>query len=159
MYPSNNIAAIDRQIADLNDMKARLYQPFNQVSPVQNIINTNQNHVDLEGRILKDGENASDVIVNNRTIFISESQKEVVIKEVDGTISKRYELIIPKTEEQLKIEQLEQNNFLLQKRLNEMEEMLNGAKYSIPIQSVEAEQQSDAISDGNAKSSTKKSSK
>lgn len=147
-----NVERLNRQIEDLTNLRNSITQP-----QVQNIINTNP-QIEFEAKILTENQNVSDIIVQNRTVFIDEFNKKVFIKETDGTISKQYGLIIPKTAEQLKIEELENNNRFLQNRLNELEVLINGKSASIISPNIE-EQQSNAISDGNIKSSAKKPSK
>lgn len=112
----------------------RIQQGQNQ-APVQNYINTTAK-VDLEARFLNDGEDVSNIIVSNRTLFIDEKNQFMAIKEVDGRISKQYQLIIPKDEKEQEIDnlkrQLEQSNLAysnLTSKLQEMELKLNGYEY------------------------------
>lgn len=116
-------------------------------APVQNFINTG---IEIEGKILSDNEDVSNMLVRCKTIFIDEKNSKVYIKEINGSISKTYDIVIPKDEKDIRIENLE-------KELEEMKELINGySKYSKPVDDVE---QSDTVNNGDVKSSTKKSSK
>ena len=57
-----------------------------------------------------------------KTVFIDEYNNKIMIKELDGTISKSYDIIVPKDEKDLKIEELEN-------KVKELEEKIND-KYS-----------------------------
>ena len=93
-----------------------LIQQYNQPTPIQNFINTTG--LDFEAKILTNGEDISNIMINRRTLFVDEKNHKVVVKEMDGTISKEYEIVVPKDEKDLKIEELE-------KKLQEMEERIN----------------------------------
>ena len=113
----------------------------------------------MEGKILKNNENVNDIIVMNRTMFLDESNKKLYIKEKDGTISKEYEIVIPKTKEELKIEELSTNNEKLSQKIQELEAKLNeqsNAKYNEPIIKND---KPNAIPNGNAKPTTKTNTK
>ncbi len=86
--------------------------------PVQNIINTSGNTSDTEVRYLKENEDINNIIVSKKTLFIDETKAKISIKEIDGTISKTYDIIVPKDEKDLKIEELEN-------KLKELEEKIN----------------------------------
>lgn len=127
-YNNQLMNQLYRQRENIENLITQYSQPQPQ-APVQNIINTtpSNNQVEIEGKILKPKEDVSNILVNNRTIFIDESNAKVYIKEVDGTLSKTYDIIIPKDEKDLKIEELE-------KKLKELEERVN-VKYAEPIRS------------------------
>ena len=88
------------------------YSQQQQQPPVQNIINTTPS-VDFEARILKDGETAENTFIHRRTMFLDRKARKVCIKEIDGSISESYEIIVPMDEKDQKIMELE-------KRLNEI---------------------------------------
>lgn len=98
-----------RQKDNIDNLINQYSQP-----PVQNIINTG---ADFEARILGDNEEAENVLINKRTMFLDKKNKKLLIKELDGKISEEYEIIIPLDEKDKKIQDLE-------KRLKEMEEKL-----------------------------------
>lgn len=99
-----------RQKDNIDNLISQYSQP-----PVQNIINTG---ADFEARILGDNEDAENVLINKRTMFLDKKNKKLLIKELDGKISEEYEIIIPLDEKDKKIQDLE-------KRLKEMEVKLN----------------------------------
>ena len=92
--------------------------------PVQNIINT-LGTSDTDVRYVKPGEDISNIIVSKKTLFIDENNSKISMKEIDGTISKTYNIIVPKDEKDIKIEELE-------KKLKELEERLDD-KHAKPI--------------------------
>lgn len=104
MYPGfqlSNVDKINQQIAELE----RLRNNFQTMQPIQNIINTNSN-IEFEARFLKENENPEDILIQRKTAFISLENAKLHIKEINGDITS-YEIVIPKTPEQLKIEELE----------------------------------------------------
>ena len=134
-YNNQLMNQLYRQRENIENLITQYSQPQPQ-APVQNIINTtpSNNQVEIEGKILKPKEDVSNILVNNRTIFIDESNAKIYIKEIDGTLSKTYDIIIPKDEKDLKIEELE-------KKLKELEEKVN-VKYAEPIRSNDDVEQS-----------------
>lgn len=117
MYPNfqnSNIERINQQIADLERLKGNIQAIPQQ--PIQNIINTNSN-IDFEARYLNENEKPDEIIVQRKTCFISLKNGYIAIKELNGDITK-YDIVIPKTPEQLKIEELE-------RRLSEYEHRTN----------------------------------
>lgn len=106
-YNPNMINQLMRQKDNIDNLINQYSQP-----PVQNIINTG---TDFEARILKDNEQIENILINKKTMFLDETNKRLIIKEVDGTISKEYEIVIPLDEKDKKILELEN-------KLKEMEE-------------------------------------
>ena len=104
-YNQPMINQLMRQKDNIDNLLSQYSQP-----PVQNIINTG---TEFEARILKDGEDVSNVLINKRTMFLDKTNKKVVIKEIDGKISEEYEIVIPLDEKDKKILELE-------KKLEEM---------------------------------------
>ena len=102
-----------RQKESIENLITQYSQPQ---APVQNIINTGSS-LDFEARILTEGEDISNIAINRKTLFVDEKNKKVSVKELDGTISKQYDIVVPKDAKDLKIEELE-------KRLKEMEEKI-----------------------------------
>lgn len=144
----NMLNQLLRQKDNIENMINQYSQP--QQAPVQNIINATSS-VEFEARILKDDDDdAENIFINKRTMFLDKKNKKILIKEVDGKISEVYEIILPKDEKDLKIEELE-------KRLKEMEIKFN--EYSKPIIANDEQQQSNAINDEPVESTTKAKSK
>lgn len=114
MYNPVELSRIDRQIEDLQRLKAN-YQ--NMPQPINNIINTptTNNPILFEAKFTT--ENPADIFVSNKTAFIDLKNGKLTIKEVDGEM-KEYFLILPKDEKDLKIENLE-------RKLKEMENKIN----------------------------------
>lgn len=129
-----------RQKDNIDNLLNQYSQPQ---APVQNIINTSG--VEFEARIL-DGETAENVLVNRRTMFLDKKNKKLLVKEVDGSISEQYEIVIPLDEKDKKIIELET-------RIKEMEEKFNERSKS--NRTNDEQHQSITNGDGNAKSSTK----
>lgn len=110
MYNQSMVNQLLRQKENVENLINQYSQP-----PVQNIINTG---TDFEARILKEGEEVSNIFINRRTMFLDKQNKKLLIKELDGSISEEYEIIIPLDEKDKKIMELE-------KRLAEMEGKVN----------------------------------
>ena len=102
-FPMNNLDNINRQINELERLRQNLQAPQ---QPIQNIINTNTPQIDFEARFLNENDNVEEILVQRKTAFISPKNGYLKIKDVNGDIT-TYELIVPKTPEQLKIEELE----------------------------------------------------
>ena len=115
---SNPIDRIDNQMKELENLK-RNYQN-SQARPIQNIINTNGSQIDFEARILSENENPDEIPVQRKTAFIDLKNGVLSIKDVNGKIEE-YKIEIPKTPEQLKIEELERQNKELLSKLEEKE--------------------------------------
>lgn len=109
----NMINQLMRQKDSIDNLLNQYSQP-----PVQNIINTG---TDFEARILKEGEEVENILISKRTMFLDEANKKVSIKEIDGTISKEYEIVIPLDEKDKKILELE-------KKIKELEDNSNEYK-------------------------------
>lgn len=114
MYNPVDIQRIDRQIEDLQRIKAN-YQVAAQ-PPINNIINTQQSTPIFEARFTN--ENPSNIFVNNKTAFIDLKNGKLSIKEIDGEL-KEYDLILPKDEKDIKIENLENKIREMEMKLNE----------------------------------------
>ena len=138
----NMINQLIRQKENVENMIQQYSQMPNQ-APIQNIINQSSN-LEFEAKILKDGEDISNIGIMRRTLFVDEKNKKVAIKEIDGTISKEYEIVVPLDEKDKKILELE-------KKLKEMEDKIN-YECSKPIKSNGKQQQSDVYADGISKS-------
>jgi len=119
-YGNNMINQLYRQKDNIENMIAQYANP--QPAPVQNIINTSTSTSDTEIKYLSKNDDVNNIIIMKKTVFIDEYNNKIMIKELDGTISKSYDIIVPKDEKDLKIEELEN-------KVKELEEKIND-KYS-----------------------------
>lgn len=145
-----NQPMINQLLRQRDNIESMLNQYNQPQAPVQNIINTGTS-LEFEAKILNDGEDISNIGITRKTLFVDEKNKKVVVKELDGTISKEYEIIVPLDEKDKKILELEA-------RLKEMEDKFN-VEYSKPIRADDVKQQSDESINFNVKSTTKTNSK
>lgn len=114
MYNPIDISRIDRQIEDLQRLKAS-YQNMSQ-PPINNIIATQPVQQPITPQPIQDTrpkfearfttENPSDVYVQNKTAFINLKNNILTIKETDGD-TKEYTIVPPKDEKDIRIQQLE----------------------------------------------------
>ena len=118
----NPMDRIDNQIKELENLKKN-YQNLPQQQPIQNIINTNSQNIDFEARILNENEKPDEILIQRKTAFIDLFKGKLSIKELNGDI-KEYKIELPKTEDQLKIEQLE-------RKLEEYEHLIDFFKEKI----------------------------
>lgn len=128
MYGTNQtmINQLMRQKDSIDSLISQYSQP-----PVQNIINTGS---DFEARILKENEQVQDILISRRTMFLDEFNKKLSIKEVDGTISKEYEIVIPLDEKDKKILELERKIKEMEESKNEYEQLtITDTKQSEPL--------------------------
>ena len=120
MYNPIDVQRIDRQIEDLQRMKASFQNMGMGQPPINNIITTPQPQQApqpiFEAKFTS--ENPSDILVTNKTAFINLKDGKFSIKEVDGEI-KEYFLILPKDEKDLKIENLESKLREMEMKFNE----------------------------------------
>lgn len=115
MYGFSNQNMLNQLMRQKDNIDNLINQYSQPQQPIQNIINTG---TDFEARLVKNGEDVSNIFINKRTMFLDESAKKVYIKELDGTISKEYEIVIPLDEKDKKILELES-------KLKEMEGKIN----------------------------------
>ena len=119
--PYNNLGGmmnqLYRQKENIENM-INQYANAAQQSPIQNIINTT-NSSDTDVKFLNPEDDIKNIIITKKTLFIDENNHKISIKETDGSISKSYDIIVPKDEKDLKIEELEN-------KIIELEEKLNG---------------------------------
>ena len=114
----NPIDRIDNQMKELENLK-RNYQN-SQTQPIQNIINTNGSQIDFEARIIDKTVKPDEILIQRKTAFICLENGLLSIKDTNGKIEE-YKIEIPKTPEQLKIEELEKQNKELLSKLEEKE--------------------------------------
>lgn len=113
---SNPMERIDNQIKELQNLK-KSYQTLPQ-QPM-NVFNVGGNvpQIDFEARMIDKNTKPDEILIQRRTAFICLENGLLSIKEINGDI-KEYKIEIPKTAEQLKIEELE-------RRLKEYEQSNN----------------------------------
>lgn len=133
--PYNPVQNIDRQIEELQNMKAR----YSQQPQVTNVINPTQPQMStnnmIEWRILNENEQVDNLYVKNKTLFISD--KNMILKDVDGKLEKwDIKKTYPVDEKDKKIEELEQ-------QIIELKGMINN-EYSESIKPTRSIEQSDA---------------
>ena len=138
-YNYNNIAMMNQLYRQKENIENMINQYSQNVAqpPVQNIINTTGTASEIDVKFLKNNEDISNVIISKKTLFIDENNAKISIKETDGTISKVYDIIIPKDEKDWKdkmvkifiafIEKDEKDLKIeeLEKKLRELEEKVN----------------------------------
>lgn len=110
LVPQMNVDNIDRRIEELQRMKEQYNKPIQPIT--QNFQIANPTMSDFEARFIKN-ESVEDIFITKKTAFISLENKFLKIKDLSGNITS-YELILPKDEKDLKIEELE-------RRIKEME--------------------------------------
>ena len=120
MSPYNNyngmINQLYRQKENIDNM-INQYSTMQQQPPVQNIINTS-NSTDIDVKFLKNDEDISNIIIAKRTLFIDEKNSKIALKELDGEISKSYDIVVPKDPKDIKIEELEEKIKGLEEKIN-----------------------------------------
>lgn len=116
---SNPMERIDNQIKELQNLK-KSYQTMPQ-QPM-NVFNVGGNapQIDFEARILNENEKPDEILIQRKTAFIDLKNGVLSIKELNGEI-KSYKIELPKTPEQLKIEELQKQNKELMSKLEEKE--------------------------------------
>lgn len=128
MYPYNNynnqnmLNQLIRQRENVENMINQYSQPQNQ-APIQNIINQGSNY-DFEARILTNGEDISNIGITRKTLFVDETNKKVIVKEIDGSISKEYDIIVPLDEKDKKILDLENKLKDMENKFNEYSKLI-----------------------------------
>lgn len=131
-YGASNQSVINqliRQKENIDNM-IQQYSQQQQQPPVQNIINTTAS-VDFEARILKEGETPENTFVHRRTMFLDRKNRKLCVKEIDGSISESYDVVIPLDEKDQKIQELErqlkeaneQKDFYIEQNNNETEDL------------------------------------
>ena len=108
--------SLNRQKEKIEDMIRSYQQP----TPVNNFINTNQtpNKDLVEWRVLNENEEVDNLYVANKTLFVSENM--MVLKGVDGSLEKwKITKTYPIDKKDEKINALEEKIKELEARLNE----------------------------------------
>lgn len=141
MYSYNQNQGLINQLERQKDNIDNLLYQYSQPSPVQNIINT---VTEFEARFIKD-DDISNIPVMRKTLFIDEQNKKISIKEIDGTISKEYEIVVPLDEKDKKILELE----------NKIREMERKYECTKPIKSNDEFKKSYTNANANANTTAK----
>lgn len=151
-YYNSNQGIINQLMRQKDNIDSMInqYQQMPAQAPIQNIINQAPN-LEFEARFLKENEDPMDIAIIRRTLFVDETNKKITIKEIDGTISKTYDIVIPLDEKDKKILELEN-------KLKEMEEKIN-VEYVKPNRTIDGEQSSAGYVNESTKSSTTANSK
>ena len=115
---NSNFYSVDKLLQYRNEIdeliKNKQQQPMN-------IFNVGGNQVEFEARIISKNENPDEIMVQRRTAFISFENAKLTIKEVNGDM-KEYEIVIPKTPEQIENEQLHKRIAELELQLKERDD-------------------------------------
>ena len=106
----------DRLLQYRNEIDELLRSQPNQ-QPM-NVFNMGANPMEFEARMISKNESPDEIMVQRRTAFICLENAKLTIKELNGDI-KEYDIIIPKTPEQIENEKLKA-------RIKELEAELKG---------------------------------
>ena len=109
----NNYEKLVRYKEEIENMMRNYQQPTN-------IFNVG-NQVDFEARFIGKDDKPSEIMVQRKTAFISLENALLSIKDINGDI-KEYQIVIPKTPEQVENEELKA-------KIKELEEKLEGKEY------------------------------
>lgn len=99
-----------RQREKIDDMLKNCQQPMN-------VFNVGT-QVDFEARMISKQDNPKDIIVQRKTAFICLENALLTIKEINGDM-KEYEIVLPKTPEQIENEELKNKIKELEEKLEE----------------------------------------
>ena len=99
-----------RQREKIDDMLKNYQQPMN-------VFNVGT-QVDFEARMLTKDDDPKEIIVQRKTAFICLDNALLTIKEINGDI-KEYQIVLPKTPEQIENEELKERIAELEKELKE----------------------------------------
>lgn len=102
MFGSNPVLNIDRQIEDLQRLRAG----YQNQQPINIYNNATPNVNDFYARYLGENEKVDEILVTHKTAFIDLKNGVLSVKELNGD-TQCYQLILPKDEKDLKIEELE----------------------------------------------------
>ena len=116
----NNNYMVDNLIRKRDEIDNMLknYQYPNQQMPM-NVFNVgNPPTIDFEARMLTKDDNPKDIIVQRKTAFICLENALLTIKEINGDM-KEYQIILPKTKEQIENDELKRKVKELEDQLKE----------------------------------------
>lgn len=111
MYQNNYMLdKLTRQKEEIDNLIKNYQTPMN-------VFNVGSTQIDFEARIISE-ENPKEIIVQRKTAFISFDKAMLTIKELNGD-TKEYQIVIPKTKEQLENEELKEKIHNLEEQLKE----------------------------------------
>lgn len=106
---------LNRQKDKIDEMIRSYQQP----QPM-NVFNVGNSQIDFEAKIISINEEPKEIMVTRKTAFICFEKPKLTIKEVNGDI-KEYDIIIPKTPEQIENDELKEKIKELENKLKERE--------------------------------------
>ena len=106
---------LSRQKEEIENL-IKTYQTPNQTP--MNIFNVGNTQIDFEAKMIGKDEIPSEIMIQRKTAFICLEKSLLTIKEINGDI-KEYEIIIPKTPEQIENEELKKKVKQLEDELKE----------------------------------------
>lgn len=114
---SLNVERLRNQKQEIDNLLNN-YQNMAQQQPMNvfNVGNTPQ--IEFEARIIGEKDKPDEILIQRKTMFFEPKNGKLYIKELNGEL-KSYDVILPKTEEQLRIEELEKQNKELLEKLKE----------------------------------------
>lgn len=119
MYNNYNLEKLLRTRGEIDHLINSYQQPQQPMA----VFNMNSQAIDFEARMIENNEDPEQMFVQRKTAFIDLHKGKLTIKETNGDI-KAYEIVLPKDEKDLKIEELE-------RRLKEYE-LSTTSKFSKP---------------------------
>lgn len=112
MYNNNfMLDKLSRQKEEIENLMRNYQQPMN-------VFNVGNTSIDFEARMIGKDEKPSEIMVQRKTAFICLDNPLLTIKEVNGDM-KEYEIVIPKTPEQIENEKLKEKIKELEKQIKE----------------------------------------
>ena len=115
----NNNFMLDKLTRQKDEIENLIRNYQNPQVPM-NVFNVGNSQIDFEARMIGKDEDPSEIMVQRKTAFISLENAKLSIKEVNGDI-KEFEIIIPKTPEQIENEELKNKVKELEEQLKERE--------------------------------------
>ena len=92
----------DNQLKKWEDIKQGYQNMQSQSMIVLNV----GNQINFEAHILNENENPNEILIQHRTMFFDNRKGKLYIKEINGDLVE-YDVILPKDEKDLRIEELE----------------------------------------------------
>ena len=110
----NNPYMLDK----LNRQKEEIESMIRNYQTPMNVFNVGGTQVDFEARMIGKDDNPNEIMVQRKTAFICLENALLTIKEVNGDI-KEYQIVIPKTPEQIENDKLKEKIKDLEEQLKE----------------------------------------
>lgn len=112
MYNNNfMLDKLTRQKEEIENLMRSYQQPMN-------VFNVGNTQVDFEAKMISKDEQPSEIMVQRKTAFICLDNALLTIKETNGDI-KEYQIVIPKTPEQIENDKLKEKIKELEGKLKE----------------------------------------